>query len=341
MIATRSPKTSHKCRRALAFLACLVVATAPVGSMAQGGPGAHILIVPAERDLAPIRSVMENAAAQMDQSVDTDPVAIALACDADGEALDAIPLESARAVSGIHCTELLNAIIARLDPATPVVTPLVGTERPFERAARGGRPVFSLATRQNGGDVALAAHLVQTWRGSAYALVDDGTIANRSRTDAIRLLAAERGPSPVLVETLRPGLENQDRLARRIRSSGATRVFVAAEDQDLLALARSALALGLEVAVTEEAMRVASDPAAYPDGMTVFGERMRSSVVERLSRDTQMSIRIAAELAVDPSRRVFDLDGTTIRFEEDHFLPQPELASFVLIGGIITPTEND
>lgn len=253
---------------ALLFLA-LTLAGAPaaaqtrIGLAVPGGETAPLLE-------AQMRAGAERAAGDLDAElvIETD------SCSAEGggDAARLFVESEVEAVVGFLCTEAIEAALPILTEADiPVIATGVRTDSLTDRRERTGFQVFRLGPRADAERDAAARHVVENWRGSLFAIVDDGTIYGREIAETVRIAAEESGLVPVFVDTFRPQLENQIGLVGRLRRSGATHVFVGGDRADIAIMARDAA--GLDFAVTfagGEALRAAGGDVPLTEGIVMI-----------------------------------------------------------------------
>jgi branched-chain amino acid transport system substrate-binding protein len=196
-------------------------------------------------------------------------------CTAEGgeEAARRFAERGVNAVVGFVCTVAIEAALPVLRKAgIPVVTPAVRTPNVTRRGSNATTMVFRLAPRANDEVEAVARILIRRWRDAFFAIIDDGTIYGRELAEGFRLRAEDAGLKPVFVDGFRPQLDNQAGLARRLRKSGATHVFVGGDRDDVAVIARDAEKLGLELEIAAgEALRAAPSPVDLRPGLLMIG----------------------------------------------------------------------
>ncbi len=151
--------------------------------------------------------------------------------------------------TGFLCTEALSAAIPVLAAANiPVITTGVRTDRIIPRNS-DLPPVFRMLARSGDEERAISALLVDEWRDTLFAIVDDGTIHARELAESFRLAAENAGLKPAYVDTFRPQMDNQIGLVGRLKKAGVTHVFAAGDRSDIAILARDAKNLGVDLTV--------------------------------------------------------------------------------------------
>src|SRR5690606_118059 len=171
-------------------------------------------------------------------------------------------------VIGFLCTPTLEAAMPILaETGIPVLTP-IRTPSLTDRRERTGWPIWRIAPRADDEAEAIARILINQWRRSHFAIVDDGTIYGRDIAENLRAEAELAGLRPVLFDTFRPQMENQVGLVGRLRRSGATHVFVGGDRSDIAIIARDARKLDYDVVLAGgEALRAAEEAVRLPEGV--------------------------------------------------------------------------
>ncbi|MHB2264904.1 ABC transporter substrate-binding protein [Aliihoeflea sp. PC F10.4] len=176
------------------------------------------------------------------------------------------------AVVGYLCTPAIEAALPILTQAgIPVIATGVRTDSLTDRRERTGWQVFRLGPRAAGEHEAASRYVVENWRETLFAIIDDGTIYGRELAEAIRNAAEQSSLSPVFVDTFRPQLDNQIGLVGRLRRSGATHVFVGGDREDIAIIARDAQGLDYDLEIAGgEALRAAPGETDLPDGVIMI-----------------------------------------------------------------------
>lgn len=144
---------------------------------------------------------------------------------------------NARMALGFLCSESLEAALPALKEAgIPVLTLGVRSGIMMEDALKNAWPLYRLSPSQAAELDALATEIGTTWSAEPFALVDDGAVGNHDLVEALRAKLEENGVKPVLMETLRPGQDQQLTLVRHLSSAGVLRAFVAADRDDIAVL---------------------------------------------------------------------------------------------------------
>ncbi|MEF2073581.1 ABC transporter substrate-binding protein [Consotaella aegiceratis] len=209
----------------------------------------------------------------------TEIVTADTACSQDGGQNAARQLIEAKATVavGFLCTEAIEAALPLLTRAgIPTLDVGVRASRLTDKRARTGFLVWRLAPRATAEADAIAALLAKRWRDRPFGLIDDGTIYNRSLSDAVRLRLEGEGMQPSTIDTYRPAEEKQFGLARRLQRTGVTRFFIAGDRPDVAIIARDAadLGLSLEVVGGESLFDETSPDAPLPTGVTAVGPQV-------------------------------------------------------------------
>ena len=185
-------------------------------------------------------------------------------------------------VTGFLCTEAIEAALPILKQAG-IATIATGIRSGGLTCRRDktGWLVVRYAPRADSEVEAAAELLGRRWRDRLFAIVDDGTIYSRDLAEGFRLAVEAGGLRPVLTDSLRPQLENQIGLAGRLRRSGATHVFVAADRADVAILARDAAQLDYPLTIAGgEVLRASPDAVDLADGALMVGLPEWSAVAD-------------------------------------------------------------
>ncbi|MCM2439946.1 ABC transporter substrate-binding protein [Agrobacterium vitis] len=173
------------------------------------------------------------------------------------------------AAIGFLCSESLDGLLAKLGPAgIPALTLSVRWPTVMEDALKSQWPLFRLAPSTKAESEKLVEVIVSQWAGTAFALLDDGTIRSRELVEAIRVSLEQRGMKPVFTDTYRPAQEQQIALVRRLKKTGATNVFIGGDRSDVSIIARDAKAENIPLTLMGgEAMRAVDRPVPLQDGV--------------------------------------------------------------------------
>lgn len=185
-------------------------------------------------------------------------------------------------VIGFLCTPTLEAAMPILaETGVPVLTP-IRTPSLTDRKERTGWPIWRIAPRADDEAEAIARILINQWRRSHFAIVDDGTIYGRDIAENLRAEAELAGLRPVLFDTFRPQMENQVGLVGRLRRSGATHVFVGGDRSDIAIIARDARKIYYDVVIAGgEALRAADEAIALPPGIRMIAAPRWEDIASR------------------------------------------------------------
>lgn len=196
-------------------------------------------------------------------------------CTAEGGSKAARTFAAARVavVTGFLCTEAIEAALPILkDAGIAVIATGVRTNSLTDRRQRTGWPVVRFAPRADDEVEAASAILGRAWRDELFAIVDDGTIYSRELAEGLRISFEQSGLKPAFIDALRPQLDNQIGLAGRLRKSGATHVFAAADRPDVAILARDAAEIGYQVTISGgEVLRAPSEGVDLAPGTLMVG----------------------------------------------------------------------
>ena len=237
-------------------------------------------------------------------------------CTAEGGANAARTFAAARVavVTGFLCTEAIEAALPILkDAGIAVIATGVRTNALTDRRGKTGWPVVRIAPRADDEVEAASAILGKAWRDELFAIVDDGTIYSRELAEGLRISFEQSGLKAAFIDTLRPQLDNQIGLAGRLRKSGATHVFAAADRPDVAILARDAAQIGYRVTIAGgEVLRAPSEgmdlaPGTLMVGLPEWSDIADPAVVTRLREEktepegyvlpAYASVEIAAQAA--------------------------------------------
>jgi branched-chain amino acid transport system substrate-binding protein len=187
---------------------------------------------------------------------------------------EALVNAKAQVAIGFLCSESLTGGIELLAPNNIAALTLSSRATGLaEDAQKYGWPLYRLAPALSDEARASVDAIIAHWKGAPLALIEDGTIYSRELVDAIRLEIENLGLKPLLVDTLRPGQENQLALVRRLARAGASHAFIAADRNDVAIIARDANENGISLKVMSgEAMKAANTPVPTPAGVLAVVE---------------------------------------------------------------------
>ncbi|MCE7029876.1 ABC transporter substrate-binding protein [Jiella avicenniae] len=270
--------------RALAVFAPLLLAALP--AMAQDGAPA-----PTAEPVIGIAAPLSDSQEILGRQV-ADGIAAALgerngaprtvlsdtSCSAEGGAAAAqkFVAEKANVVVGFLCVEAIEAALPILKDANiPTIDVGVRASRLTDDKERTGFLVYRLAPRSEAEAAAVALYIAARWADQPFGLVDDGTIAARGLTDAVRRRLGDEGLQPQTADNFRPAEEKQFGLARRLERTGVTRFFIAGDRPDIAIIARDARELGLDLSIvgSETLFDEASTDAPLPAGIVAIGPK--------------------------------------------------------------------
>lgn len=200
-------------------------------------------------------------------------------CDADLAGLAAADLVAAGVdlATGMICNDAARAAaLAFAGSDVPVVTAGARSEQLMRDAEREGWKLFRIAPGDDGVAAAAAQILSQRWRGTPWAVIDDGTVYGRTLADNLRQLMEEAGQPPQFADNYRPAQSTQAGLIRRLQRSGVSAAFVAGSAEDIAVIWKNAaeFAFRMEVAGGEtlESLPLVEGPDAVPDGLLAVME---------------------------------------------------------------------
>lgn len=244
------------------------------------------------------RQMEDGARAAMKMAGDGDPVVQDTACTPQGgkAAAEALVARKVAVVVGFLCTEALETAMPVFKAAgIPVVTPAVRTASVTDRHEKTGWPVFRTAPRDDAEEKAVADILVERWRKTLFAVIDDGTIYGRDLAENFRAAAELAGLKPVYVDTYRPQLDNQIGLVGRLRRAGATHVFVGGDRGDIAIMARDAVKLDHSMIFAGgESLRSEADTVPLAEGVLMVGLPRWSDIADKAA------LKALADAQVEP-----------------------------------------
>lgn len=293
------------------FKTALVVAALTLAS-AQAAAQARIgLAVPGGETAPLLEGQMRAGARAATSALDAELVVETDSCAAEGgaEAARRFVEDGVEAVVGFLCTEAIEAALPILTEASiPVIATGIRTDSLTDRRERTGWQVFRLGPRADAEREAAAQHVIDNWRGSLFAIVDDGTIYGREIAETVRIAAEESGLVPVFIDTFRPQLDNQIGLVGRLRRSGATHVFVGGDREDIAIMARDAAGLDYKLTIAGgEALRAAAETPLAEGIAMIAATQWEDAVVPDAEAPAEemgyfLPTHAAVEIAVAASR---------------------------------------
>ena len=230
----------------LLFVAMAVAATLSIANSARAESPLIGVAVPLDERMAVLGSQLRNGASMAANETGARLLVRDDSCTAEGGQAVAQDFVEAGAdiVVGFLCTEAIEAALPILRSAGIVtITPGIRTDAITDRRERTANLVWRLGPRADGEAAALGSTLTRLWRGTLFAIVDDGTIYGRDLAESFRLSAELAGLQPVFVDNFRPQSENQIGLVGRLLRAGATHAFVGGDREDIAIMARDAASL--------------------------------------------------------------------------------------------------
>lgn len=192
-------------------------------------------------------------------------------CDAGSGEKIAARIVAAKAVAavGFLCAESLETGAGQLKTASiPAISVSVRSKILFEDAAKENWPVFTLAPSYDDEAEKLTDVIAAQWQGSAFALIDDGTLPARELVDGVRGQLEAKGMKAQFADTFRPGQDNQIALVRRLAKTGATYVLFGGDRNDAAVIMRDAAAEKISLTlIGGETLNAANQPVPLADGV--------------------------------------------------------------------------
>ena len=232
------------------------------------------------------RQVVDGAWAAANPKVQIDTADTTCSAEGGRQAAQRFVDKHATVVVGFLCTDAIEAALPILTKAgIPTIDVGVRANRLTDRRSDTGYDVWRIAPRSDADAKAIADYLAKRWSDVPFGLVNDGAIAHRNLTEAIRRLLKDRGLEPQVVDNYRPAEEKQFGLVRRLQRSGVTRFFIAGDRPDVAIIARDAASSGLDLEIVggEELFDETSQDTPLPDGIVAIGPQTR---FPKLSGDT-------------------------------------------------------
>lgn len=178
-------------------------------------------------------------------------------CDADFGQLAAGDIEGLKPaiVTGFLCNDAAIAVANQLAPlGTPILISDARSIRLIKDRYRENWNLWRLAPGDDYPVETAASAIIELWKDSPFAIVDDGTIYGRSFTDQLRLKLSEAGLNPQFSDSFRAAQSTQAGLLRRLERSGVTAAFIASasiEDLTTIATDIKAFDINLDLMTTE------------------------------------------------------------------------------------------
>lgn len=252
---------------------------------------------------------------------------------------------------GFLCSETLEEALPKLSEAgIPALTLGVRSDVLMADALKNKWPLYRLGPSGKS-EVSRIAEIISTqWSAEPFALVDDGSLGNHDLTESLRSSLEDKGVKAVLVDSLRPGQEQQLTLVRHLASAGVVRAFIAADRDDVAVLARSlgerkadvAILSGASTETTPGRVELAPgvqalclrDPASRPENADLLkGLREKSIEAEGYVLPAIAAVDIASAAAPAAAGegkpladillgRAYDTALGPVRFSESHELSE-------------------
>ncbi|MDA8870958.1 penicillin-binding protein activator, partial [Rhizobiaceae bacterium] len=184
------------------------------------------LVLPLSGPEAPVAQRVEFGAQQAAERMGDagSPVTLTLVdddCEAEGTEAAVTRLREAEVeiVVGPICNATAEAL-ARAMPEVPVIS--LDTRNPLLKRRRDvdALALFELGSAPEAEAAAMVEQAIPAFDGKPWALIDDGGLAARSLSDAVRLLVEETSARPVEFANFRPLQRTQKPLLRRLNRSG-------------------------------------------------------------------------------------------------------------------------
>ena len=195
-------------------------------------------------------------------------------CDARIAGLAAQDLKSADValVAGFLCNEPVRpAAIVFKESGVPLLIAGARSEQIIRDAAKEEWNLFRIAPGDDRAAEATFRFLSERWRGTPWAIIDDGTVYGRGLADILREKMEEIGQPPQFADNFRPAQSTQAGLIRRLQRSGVSAAFVAGGAEDISIIWSNVREFGarMEVAGGEalEALQWTDAAGTTPDGL--------------------------------------------------------------------------
>jgi branched-chain amino acid transport system substrate-binding protein len=268
------------------------------------------------------------------------------------------------------CFESLEGALKPLsDAGIPALTLSVRAPSLMEDAMKKKWPFFRLAPSQDDERQAITDTIYRLWSNEPFAILDDGTIMSRDTAETVREALEQKGLKPGFTDTFRPTQEVQAALVRRLSKAGVTRVFAAADRQDMAVMAHDAKRLkipltflggdavnGLDQDAPMEAGVLAitlPDPATLPSAKTEVAELEKAggnadgytlpayAAVSLLLDAREIATGSGAAISEALVDTPFDTVIGKIRFGKDHELADNPFRLMEWDGKAFVPTNGN
>ena len=255
----------------LASLTATLLVISPLGSIARADSLTIAVVAPQTGAFSVLGDQVRAGAGVAAKGLDISLVPIDENCEAGSGASigEAIRDSGAIGAIGFLCSESLDGALPILaEKAIPAISLSVRWKGLMEDSLKEGWPFFRLAPTTTEESAKLSEVILRDWADKPVALIEDGTIRGRELSEAIRLSLEERGLKPVFIDTFRPGQEQQVALVRRLKSAGATHVFIGGDRNDAAIIARDAAAEGITLTLLGgDTLSAADQPVPLADGV--------------------------------------------------------------------------
>ena len=297
--------------RTVTFMAAIVALV--VSSQAAVGETRVGLMAPLTGPFALLGQQMEAGAEAAAKQTDVTLITADDRCEANGGASAARRLldEGVTIVVGGLCSEAMEAALPVLTEAgVPMISAGVRADRFTDKRSKEGWLFWRVAPRDDAERTAVSQLLVPLWRNDLFAIVDDGTIYGREIAETFRLAAEVNGLKPVFVDTFRPQSENQVALVSRLVRSGAGKVFVGGDRDDIAIIARDAAAAGSELVIAGGELLRAASANQLQAGVLMVAVPEAPEIGEGYAVSAFAAVEIAAAASKHSSQRSGDLTET-------------------------------
>lgn len=188
-----------------------------------------------------------------------------------------LDITNIRLMAGFYCSDVAKVVATQFsDSGIPILVSGARSVRLIKDRERESWNLWRMAPGDDFPTATAARAIVERWKDTPFALVDDGTIYGRSFSDNVRSRLDEADAPPQFSDTFRAAQSTQAGLLRRLQRSGVTAAFIAsATTEDIVNIARDAANLDINVEIiTTEAMMVLpflEEAKDIPAGLQVIG----------------------------------------------------------------------
>jgi branched-chain amino acid transport system substrate-binding protein len=243
-------KQSDIWKRAMIKFASLILAATLVLPLAAGAATLKIAVVAPQSGNLKILGQQIIDGATLAAEGKAELVLLDESCaDNSGPELAARIQQAGAAVAiGFLCSQSLEGGLPVLAVAKiPAITLSVRASILMEDSLKKGWPLFRLAPSPTAEPNMIIDAIFRNWKDKPFAILDDGTITSRETAETVRETLEQKGMKATLIDNFRPAQEVQTLLVRRLAKAGVTRVFAAADRNDIAVMAHDARAAGLEL----------------------------------------------------------------------------------------------